>query len=200
MSMLYLISPLVFAVEPLDDGTKRKQWITAFVVQSMGIFGTVISMRVLMLFIPIISSPDLVLYGTKNGGFGAGLINLIAKCFMILVGFEVVKKANGIISGILADSAGWQSIQAGDMGNMASGFQHFFRHPIEDTKNTFMERLGLKSGGGGGGGGGGTRQPHAPNTQPEGPDYDLIAVEEPETGNTGVMDQLTLGGETLAAR
>lgn len=51
---------------------------------------------------------------------------------------------------------------------------------------------------GGGGGGGGTRQPHAPNTQPEGPDYDLIAVEETETGNTGVMDQLTLGGETLA--
>ena len=189
MIMLYLISPLVFAVEPLDDGTKRKQWITAFVVQSMGIFGTVISMRVLMLFIPIITSPDLVLYSTKDGSsFGAGLINLIAKCFMILVGFEVVKKANGIISGILADSAGWQSIQAGDMGNMASGFQHFFRHPIDDTKNTFMERLGMKPGGGGGGGGGGSEKKEDNNNNDDDGGNDL-------PGNKNLGEGLGEGGE-----
>jgi hypothetical protein len=33
---------------------------------------------------------------------------------MVLAVFDVVKKANGLVTGILADSAGWQSIQAGE--------------------------------------------------------------------------------------
>ncbi|MCR5476321.1 MAG: hypothetical protein K6E92_01690 [Lachnospiraceae bacterium] len=110
MLLLYLIAPLVFAAEPLDDGAKRKQWTTAFLVQSLGIFGTVISMRVLMLFVPVIISRDLVISDNI-------IIDLFAKVILLLGGFEVVKKASGLITGILADSAGWQSIQAGDMSH-----------------------------------------------------------------------------------
>ncbi|MBR6381411.1 MAG: hypothetical protein IKS07_07050 [Lachnospiraceae bacterium] len=117
MLLLYLIAPLVFAAEPLDDGAKRKQWTVAFLVQSLGIFGTVIAMRVLMLFIPVVISGNLVI--SENI-----IIDLFAKVILLLGGFEVVKKASGLITGILADSAGWQSIQAGDMshrGNMLVG-------------------------------------------------------------------------------
>ena len=109
MLLLYLISPLIFAAEPLDDGAKRKQWTTAFLVQSMGIFATIIAMRLSMLFIPLIVGNKLVLFEDSS------FMNLIGKVVLILGIFEVVKKANGLVTGILADSAGWQSIQAGDM-------------------------------------------------------------------------------------
>ncbi|MBR6093962.1 MAG: hypothetical protein IKP92_02935 [Lachnospiraceae bacterium] len=158
MLMLYLISPLVFAAEPLDDGAKRKQWVTAFLVQSMGIFGTIVAMRVLMIFIPIIISPRLQIF--EGDSIGYTILDVAAKVIMIYGGFEVVKKANGIITGILADSAGWQSIQAGDMSDKGFASQQFFKsflqHPLATTgsavKGAVGGFFGIGSGGGGGGG------------------------------------------------
>jgi len=54
-------------------------------------------------------------------------------------------------------------------------------------------------------GGGVRKPPHAANTVPEGPDYDLVALDSvlelpgsgDEAANTGPMEQLTLGSETL---
>ncbi len=186
MLMLYLISPLVFAAEPLDDGAKRKQWTTAFLVQCCAVFGTVVAMRTLMVFIPIIISSDLVFFKHDEplsswGSFGYSLLDLVAKIIMIYGGFEVVKKANGIITGILADSAGWQSISAGDMSGSAmkaqGQFSTFVRSPFT-TAGTWMKGFGNyasgkdakdaykaassdsgKSSGGGGGGSGNTPLP-----------------------------------------
>ena len=150
MLMLYLISPLVFAAEPLDDGAKRKQWTTAFLVQCCAVFGTVVAMRTLMVFIPIIISSDLVFFKHDEplsswGSFGYSLLDLVAKIIMIYGGFEVVKKANGIITGILADSAGWQSISAGDMSGSAmkaqGQFSTFVRSPFT-TAGTWMKGFG----------------------------------------------------------
>lgn len=180
MLMLYLISPLVFAAEPLDDGAKRKQWTTAFLVQCCAVFGTIVAMRTLMVFIPIIMSSDLVFFKhddalSSASGFGYALLDLAAKIIMIYGGFEVVKKANGIITGILADSAGWQSISAGDMSQAAAAaqgqFSTFVRSPFtsagtwmksfgnyatgKDAKDAYKAAGGGGSGGGGGGSGGG---------------------------------------------
>ena len=112
MLLLYLISPLILAVSPLDDGAKFKQWTTAFIVQSFSVFGTVISMRVLLLFMPIVLRNDLVL-------FENGIANLLTKLVIILGACEVSEKATNLITGILADNAGWQSITAGDMSGTA---------------------------------------------------------------------------------
>ena len=112
MLLLYLISPLILAVSPLDDGAKFKQWTTAFIVQSFSVFGTVISMRVLLLFMPIVIDPNLVLFANP-------VANILAKLVIVLGGFEVSEKATNLITGILADNAGWQSITAGDMSGAA---------------------------------------------------------------------------------
>ena len=159
MLLLYLISPLVFAAEPLDDGAKRKQWTTAFLVQSMGIFATIIAMRLSMLFIPLIVGKKLVLFEDSS------FMNLVGKVFLILGVFEVVKKANGLVTGILADSAGWQSIQAGDMstrGEQATaktlaGLALPFSVAWGGTKmlGSGVKKLFSSSGSSGGGGGGG---------------------------------------------
>lgn len=112
MLLLYLISPLIVGVSPLDDGGKFKQWTTAFIVQSFSVFGTIISMRVLHLFMPLVTDNRLVLFENP-------IANLLAKLVIILGGFEVAEKATSLITGILADNAGWQSITAGDMSGVA---------------------------------------------------------------------------------
>ena len=114
MLLLYLISPLVISVSPLDDGAKFKQWIIAFVVQSLSVFGTIISMRVLILFMPLITDDKLVLFSNS-------IANMLGKLVIILGAFEVSEKATNLITGILADNAAWQSITAGDMSGSAEG-------------------------------------------------------------------------------
>ena len=118
MLFLYIIAPPIFAVQPFDGGGKTKQWMTAFIVQCFSVFGTVISMRLLLVMLPIVTSAKLVL-------FENGTMNIMAKLVMMYGLFEVAKKATGLLTGILADSAGMQSLQAGDMsasaGKMISG-------------------------------------------------------------------------------
>ena len=107
--LLYIMAPPFIAVLPLDDGGKLKQWTTAFVIQSLSIFGSVVAVRLLMIFIPIVLSSDLILF--KNGTY-----DFISKLFLVLGICVTSEKANGLIGGILADNAGYQSIMAGDVG------------------------------------------------------------------------------------
>ena len=115
MILLYLISPPLIAATPLDGGNKLRQWITAMVVQSFGVFGTIISMRIMMLLIPIMLSDKLVLFSNV-------FLNILGKVILILGALEVEKKAQGLITGILADNAGMQAISAGDMKETAGRF------------------------------------------------------------------------------
>ena len=56
---LYIASPLAIAAIPLDDGGKFKQWTTAFIVQLLGVVGMVLSMRLFLMFLPIVWGPAL---------------------------------------------------------------------------------------------------------------------------------------------
>ena len=112
--VLYIMAPPFVAVMPLDEGEKFKQWITAFVIQSLGIFGIIISVRLMIEFIPIILSDKLVFFENSFG-------NLVAKMvFLIGAGFTC-SKAGEMISGILANNAGMQSLMAGNVGAQALG-------------------------------------------------------------------------------
>lgn len=112
--MLYIMAPPFIAAAPLDDGAKTKQWLITFTVQCFSVFATVISMRLLLLYIPLVADANLVL-------FDSAILNLVAKVVLIWGGMEVVKKADNMITGILADSASHQAIIAGDMGATARG-------------------------------------------------------------------------------
>ncbi|MBQ9719322.1 MAG: hypothetical protein IJV64_01365, partial [Oscillospiraceae bacterium] len=112
MLFLYLMAPPIFASQSLDNGGKTKQWLTAFLVQSLSVFGTVVAMQLLLIVLPIIAGSELVL-------FENGLLNIMAKLVLVYGVFEVAKKSTSLFTGILADSAGWQSIQAGDMSASA---------------------------------------------------------------------------------
>lgn len=108
MLFLYLISPLVISTIPLDDGAKTKQWSNAFVVQSVGVLGTIVSMRLLVTLMPIIMGSDLIM-------FENGFLNTLAKALLIIGCISVSKRASSMLTGILADNGGMASAAAGDM-------------------------------------------------------------------------------------
>ena len=142
---LYLAAPLVIAAMPLDDGGKLKQWTTAFTVQLLGVVGLIISLRLFYLMLPLIWSPNLSIGGIDLGSFSmdkleefavgavqsetsliaAGLaaydfiknllMTVVLKVVLTYTALEAVSRMNGIFTGILADSAGYQSISAGDV-------------------------------------------------------------------------------------
>lgn len=107
--ILYVTAPGFIAVMPLDDGGKFKQWTTSFVIQSLSIFGSVVAVRLLMIMIPVILSPDLMI-------FANGAADILAKDAIVMGMCFTCEKANGLIGGILADNAGYQSILAGEVG------------------------------------------------------------------------------------
>ena len=113
MLLLYIIAPPILAIQPLDNGGKTRQWMTAFIVQAFSVFGTVISMRLLLIYLPIIADSKLVLFDSVT-------VNFLGKLLLIYGGFETAKKSSGLLTGILADNAGMQSLMAGDMSGTAS--------------------------------------------------------------------------------
>jgi len=114
LMLLYIIAPPFIASTPLDNGGKFKQWTTAFIIQSLSVFGTVIAMQLLLLYLPIVASPELVLFKGKP------LLNAIAQFMLIFGGVEAAKKAGSLVTGILADQAGMEAIRSGDMSGAAN--------------------------------------------------------------------------------
>lgn len=124
---LYVTAPPFIATMPLDDGEKFKQWVTSFIIQSFGIFGTVIPMRLLITFIPMILSNKLVIFADS------AFLNLIAKAVLLLGGLEAVNRFGGIITGILANNASHQAIVAGNTDGMADHTFMMGRNALAST-------------------------------------------------------------------
>ena len=176
MLLLYLAFPPIMAATPLDDGGKRKQWTTAFVVQCLSIFGAVMAMRLVTFCVPIIYSDSLNLFPDSTL---SGARNYIVKLFFLIAVAFTANKSIGMISGILADSAGYQSMSASNVGDSvvgdikagysnAKGVANFITGKDKKDKAKAQENKGKtgsseggsesKSSSGGSSGGGGSSQ------------------------------------------
>ena len=124
---LYIIAPPVLASRPLDGGAKTKQWTTAFIIQLLGVFGNIIVMRLLLIFIPVIFDPTLVLIQ------GNAMLNYFGKAVILIAAYSVAKKAGRLLSGILSDTAGMQSMQAGEMSSVAQKSIYTARNAVRSA-------------------------------------------------------------------
>ncbi len=109
---LYIVAPPIAAVMPLDDGQKFKEWTTAIIIQMVGIFGSIIPMRLVMMFLPIVMDSKLVLVSSP-------VINLFAKVVLLYGMMEAVGRFGGILTGILANNAGGEALRALDYNDKA---------------------------------------------------------------------------------
>lgn len=144
MIMLYLIAPPVIAASPLDGDGKLKQWTTAFLVQSLSIFATLMAMRLITILIPIIYSGNLELFADS------GRRNYFIRLFFVVTLGFTANKAVSMISGILADSAGWQSINAGNVGDGVRNDVESFGRTVGGLGEKLLGK-GKNAGGQGGG-------------------------------------------------
>ena len=107
--LLYIVAPPFAATMPVDDGAKFKQWTTSFIIQAFSLLGTIITMRLFMLCIPIVMSGNLHFFEDP-------IPDLLCRV-ILLIGFVVAAKgAGGLITGILAEQAGMNAIRAADIG------------------------------------------------------------------------------------
>lgn len=106
---LYIIAPPLIATAPLDDGEKFKQWLTSAVVQMFGIFGCIIPMRLVILFIPMIFDARLVLFPQSV------VTDTLAKVLLVMGAIEAANRFGSILTGVLANNAGYEAVRAGDM-------------------------------------------------------------------------------------
>ena len=196
--LLYLIAPPCIATLPLDEGGKMKQWTTALVIQCFGVFGTIIAMRVMLLFIPIVIDNNLLLFDNY-------VLNLMAKVIIILGGMETAKRASGMVTGILADNAGMQAITASDMGESVRSAMDHGRNRVTgygETGSLRKNEQGLRSmfggggsggaSGGGGGGGGDSLPQNSSGTQ-----SDKDAGGETPNSGANAGNSSTKGSQTL---
>lgn len=112
MAVLYIVSPPLIAMSPLDNGSKFKQWRTSFMVQAFSVFGTLIAIDVVITFIPIIMSSDLVIFNNV-------VTNYMAKLVICWGAFAAAKKAGNLVSGILAENASMTAADSLKMGDAA---------------------------------------------------------------------------------
>ncbi len=110
---LYIIAPPIAGLKPLDNGGMFKQWIQATTIQMFSIFGCIIPMRLVILFIPMILDSSLVLFPNSI------TLNVTAKVVMIIASMEAAQRFSEVITGILAGNAGMAAIRSGDMSAKA---------------------------------------------------------------------------------
>ncbi len=109
---LYIIAPPIAAVTPLDNGEKFKQWTTSTVVQMFSIFGCIIPMRLVIMFVPMVMDSRLELFDSLT-------MNLMGKGLLIVGAVEAANRFSSIVTGILANNAGYEAVRAGDMSGFA---------------------------------------------------------------------------------
>jgi len=133
---MYIIAPPFIATIPADDGQKFKEWTTAFIIQCFGIFGTVIPMRLMIIFIPVITSSDLDLFPDSK------VLNLIGKAILIIGAVIAVDQFGGIVTGILANNAGYQALMSGQKANAVADSMFSTGRSLVGS----AAKLGLKTG------------------------------------------------------
>ena len=135
---LYIIAPPVAAAMPLDDGQKFKEWVTSMVIQMLGIFGAIIPLRLVLLFIPMILDSNFVLLESTSA-------NLFGKVALIVGLLEGVDRFGSVLTGILANSAGQAAIRAASMDDESDRtFDRFFGQYVPGIRNFTSDRYQQK--------------------------------------------------------
>lgn len=123
--VLFIISPPVVGLMPIDNGSAFKDWRKSFLKEILSAYGTVVGLNLLFLILPILNNIKLFEPGFK----GSGLNNFMQLIFT-LTGLFMLKDISGMIAGIIgggdAASAGegkMKQIGAGikKVGGMAAG-------------------------------------------------------------------------------
>lgn len=92
--ILFIISPIVCSMYPIDEGNAYKTWFGEFKKNLLSAYGAVAGMNLFLTIMPIVDQIQLGTYG--GNGDWVGLLQLI----LVIAGLFVVKDVIGFISGL----------------------------------------------------------------------------------------------------
>lgn len=93
---LFIISPAVTALTPLDDGNAYKSWRKAFISCVLGAYGYVVALNLLFLLMGVID--NIYLFPNSFGFYAA---NKMVQCLMVIVGVNMLSDLSGLVSGFI---------------------------------------------------------------------------------------------------
>ncbi len=108
--LLYLIAPLVFATGTMEDDGRVKKWLTAFVVQAISVYASILAVQIAFLLVPVVISPQLSLFGGALSQTGWKSLDYLTRLLLIFVGLLMAQKAGNLLTQLLARLAGIQAI------------------------------------------------------------------------------------------
>ena len=109
--VLYVISPPVVALMPLDDGSAYKTWVKAFISKTLMVFGGVVAINFFFMLVPVFNS--ITIFGTAGGlaeaqtlFFGGSWISTffdyLVRLLFVLAGAFSISSLSKMISGIIS--------------------------------------------------------------------------------------------------
>lgn len=100
-AVLFVISPAMTGLMPLDSGSAFKQWRTAFIKQLLSAYGTIVAMNLLFILLPIVGNINLF------EGSSGGSINSFVQMLFTLTGLFMLKDMSSTIANMIGgDDAG----------------------------------------------------------------------------------------------
>ena len=104
--LLYILAPTYFATWPRDNGTRARQWLTAFLIQSISLFTMVLLVRIVQILVPALITMPLDVFTGDHASLG-----WIAKLALLILAFAMAAKLGRMVAKGLSKSAGMQAIR-----------------------------------------------------------------------------------------
>lgn len=98
--VLFIISPPVIGLMPIDNGSAFKDWRKVFLKEILSAYGAVVGMNLLFLILPIVSNIKLFT-PLKVGAQDFNGLNSFMQVIFTLTGLFMLKDISGMISGII---------------------------------------------------------------------------------------------------
>lgn len=134
--ILFVISPAICSMYPLDDGNAVKSWSGEFKKQVLSAYGAVAGMNIFFSMIPLIDQIEI--WG-KGWGF-----NDIFQIFMLVSGLLVVKDLIGLISGFVGGDNAYAT-GSGLMNSTRSAMKKYGGGAVTKTTGAFARAAGAAS-------------------------------------------------------
>lgn len=112
--LLYLVSPAFSASIPLDGGARFGKWRELFVGKFFYAFGSVISMRLYLIVVPVFGSSNVKFSGDTD-------MDIFMRLFLIIGGAWAIFKGSGTIAQLLGGSTAEESAAGMGIAALAGG-------------------------------------------------------------------------------
>lgn len=131
---LFVISPALCAMYPLDEGTVVGQWKKKFIGETISAYGAVAGMNIFFSIVPIV---DKIRVFTGAGS----IVNEIFRIFILVVGLFCVKEIIGLISGYVGGENAYEK----GSGLMKSTKETVKKHTVGTAKKVAGGAFAIKT-------------------------------------------------------